>query len=159
MNCSAGGSTVKGKKMSTKHKRLNNIELSDESVYPDETVLRAVLGRSYNLYCAMQELFDRNQMLYEWRYYRDGKAWLFKVQKKKRTIVWMSARKGFMRAVIYIPVKHLEGIYALPLADETKERIRTTKNVGISKPCIFEIRSPKVLKDMDFVMQFKIQTK
>lgn len=138
---------------------VNKIELSDRSVYPDEAVLRGVLGRSYQSYCAMLELFNRNGMLYEWRYYMDGKAWLCKVQKKKRTIVWMSAWKGFMKATIYIPEKHLDRVYALPIHEETKERIRTTKNVGKSKPCIFEIRNQRILKDMNTVIQFKIQTK
>jgi hypothetical protein len=138
---------------------VNNIELSDKSVYPDETVLKGVLGRSYPSYCALLELFNRNEMHYEWRYYMDGKAWLCKVQKKKRTIVWMSAWKGFMKATIYIPEKHLDSVYALPILKETQERIRTTRNVGKSKPCIFEIRNQKALKDFDTVMQFKIQTK
>jgi hypothetical protein len=138
---------------------VNKIELSDESVYPDETVLRGVLGRSYQAYCALLELFDRHQMLYEWRYYRDGKSWLCKVQKKKRTIVWMSAWKGFMKAAIYIPERHLDRVYALPIHEETKDRIKTTKNVGKSRPCIFEIRDQRILKDMEVVIQFKIQTK
>jgi hypothetical protein len=98
-------------------------------------------------------------MNYEWRYYMDGKAWLCKVQKKKRTIVWMSAWKGFMKAAIYIPAKHLECIYSLPVCENTKERIRTTKNVGKSKPCIFEIRNQKVLKDLETIMQYKIRMK
>jgi hypothetical protein len=138
---------------------VNNVELKDESVYPDEAVLKKVLGRSHQSYCAVLELFDRNQMQYEWRYYRDGKAWLCKVQLKKRTIVWMSAWKGFMKAAIYIPERHMDSVYALPLTEETKERIRATKNVGKSKPCIFEIRNQKILKELDIVMQFKIRTK
>ncbi len=138
---------------------VNKIELSDKSIYPDQKVLKKVLGRSYQSFCALLTLFDRNEMLYEWRYYMDGKAWLCKVQKKKRTIVWMSAWKGFVKATIYIPEKHLHSIYALPISEETRERIKTTKNVGKSKPCIFEVRNQKVLKDMDTVMQFKIQTK
>lgn len=138
---------------------VNNLELTDSSVYPDDAVLKGVLGRSFRSYCALLGLFDRNEMQYEWRYYNDGKAWLCKVQKKKRTIVWMSVWKGFMKAAVYIPVKHEEKIYVLPIRDETRERIRTTKNVGKSKPCMFEIRNQKVLKDLDTVMQFKIQTK
>ena len=137
---------------------INKIELSDKSVYPDATVLKDVLGKSYRSYCVLLELFERNGMLYEWRYYTDGKAWLCKVQKKKRTIVWMSAWRGYMKATIYIPEKYLDKLYEIPVSEETKERIRTTKNVGTSKPCIFEIRNQKVLKDMDRVMQFKIQT-
>jgi hypothetical protein len=69
---------------------INKKELNDESVYPDEEILKAILGRSYNAYCILLRLYDDNEMEYTWRYYRDGKAWLCKVQKKKRTIVWMS---------------------------------------------------------------------
>lgn len=138
---------------------VNDKQLTDKSVYPDEDVLKDVLGRSYRAYCALLELFDRNEMQYEWRYYMDGKAWLCKVQKKKRTIVWMSAWKGYITAGMYIPAKHVDSIYALPVHDDTIKRIRETKNVGKSKPCIFEIRNQKVLKDFNTVMQFKIRTK
>ena len=138
---------------------VNNIQLSDESIYPDENVLKGVLGRSYPSYCALLELFEENGMQYEWRYYKDGKAWLCKVQKKKRTIIWMSAWQGFMRAAIYIPERIIGEVYSLPIQEETKERIKATKNVGKSKPCLFEIRNQKILKDMDTIMQFKIRSK
>jgi len=137
----------------------NDRQLTDKSVYPDETILKGVLGRSFQSYRALLELFDQNEMFYEWRYYMDGKSWLCKVQKKKRTIIWMSAWKGFMKAAIYVPEKHLDKIYELPISEETKERIQQTRNVGKSKPCIFEIRNQKVLKDLDKVMQFKIRVK
>ena len=43
--------------------------------------------------------------------------------------------------------------------EEMKEKIKITKNVGKSKPCIFEIRNKGVLKDFEKVMQFKIKAK
>jgi hypothetical protein len=118
---------------------INTIQLGDESIFPNESILTGVLGRSYRAYCVLLELFDQNEMTPEWRYYRDGKAWLCKVQKMKRTIVWMSAWKGF--------------------SEDTKAHFRATKNVGQSKPCIFEVRNQKVLKDLNTVMQFKIRTR
>ncbi len=138
---------------------INTIQLIDESVFPDEAVLKGVLGRSYRAYCALLELFGRNEMTHEWRFYRDGKAWLCKVQKKNRTIVWMSAWEGFMKAMVYVPLKHMDGVYALPVSEETMACFRDTKDVGQSKPCIFEVRNQKGLKDLNTVMQFKIQTK
>ena len=138
---------------------INNIELNDESVYPDEQVLKVILGPSYDAYVSLLKLFDENEMVYEWRYYKDGKAWLCKVQKKKRTIVWMSAWKGFMQATVYFPQKYIDQIYTLDISTEMKEKIRATKNVGKSKPCIFEIRNENVPEDFNRVMQFKIETK
>ncbi len=135
---------------------INTLELRDPLIYPDEQLLKAVLGRSFNAYCELLKLFDANEMTYEWRYYNDGKAWLCKVQKKKRTIVWMSAWKGFMKTTIYFPLRFLDDILSLKIKEDTKNVIRETKNVGKSKPCIFEIRNKTILKDFDRVMQFKI---
>ena len=138
---------------------INNIELRDENIYPDEKVLRTILDKSYKSYTVLLELFNNNNMNYEWRYYRDGKAWLCKVQKKKRTIVWMSAWKSYMQATIYFPEKFLNKIYELHIHEKIKEKIRSTKNVGKSKPCIFEIKDEKVLNDFEKVMKLKIECK
>jgi hypothetical protein len=138
---------------------INRIELRDENVYPDEHVLRAVLGESYDAYMRLTELFDNNQMSYEWRYYHDGKAWLCKVQKKKRTIIWMSAWKDYMQATIYFPHKYLNGVYELDIGETLKDKIRLTKDVGKSKPCIFEIRDQQIIEDFEKVMKFKIECK
>jgi hypothetical protein len=140
-------------------KSTNSIELTDKSVYPDEAVLTGVLGELYTSYCALLELFERNGMIYEWRYYMDGKAWLCKVQKKKKTIIWMSAWKGFIQAAIYIHEKHLDRLLEIPVSEETRKMILAAGKVGKLIPCVFEIRNQEVLTDLDQVMQFKIQIK
>ena len=138
---------------------INTIELTDESIFPDEGVLKKVLGRSFNAYLELLKLFTDNELTYEWRYYKDGKAWLCKVQKKKRTIVWMSAWKGYMQATVYFPLRFLDDILTLKITEDSKSKILKTKNVGKSKPCIFEIRNKKAIKDLEKVMNFKIVTK
>jgi len=138
---------------------INNIELRDGNVYPDEKVLRKVLNEGYDSYAMLLDLFKKNELSYEWRYYRDGKAWLCKVQIKKRTIVWMSAWSGFVQATIYFPEKYLEKVYDLSISEETKIKIKSTKYVGKSKPCIFEIRDINNLNDFSKVMKLKIECK
>jgi hypothetical protein len=138
---------------------VNNIELGDENQFPSEEVLQTILGDSYSTYSELLKLFAANQMEAGWRYYQDGKAWLNKVQHKKRTIIWMSAWKGYMQATIYIPDKYIEQVYALDLSQACIEKIKTTKQVGKSIPCIFEIRNSEVLIDLNEVMQFKIRVK
>lgn len=138
---------------------INNIELRDESVSPDEVILKNILGDSFHAYTKLMELYKENELDHQWRYYKDGKAWLCKVQKKKKTIVWMSAWKGFMQATIYIPERLIEGVYKLQLKEVTIDKIKNTKNVGKSKPCIFEIRNKEILNDFNTIMQFKINSK
>ena len=136
-----------------------DILLTDESIYPDENILKDVLGRSHGAYLALLNLYVANELNPEWRYYKDGKAWLCKVQKKKKTIVWISVWKGYVQTVIYVRSRLLEELLKLNISDETKNRIIETKNVGQSKPCIFEVKNQKSIKDFEKVMQFKICAK
>jgi hypothetical protein len=138
---------------------INRIELSDPERYPDAGGLRDVLGASFGAYRELLALFERNGMTHEWRYYNDGKAWLCKVQKKKRTIVWMSAWKGYMQASIYVPEKYLDDVCGLDVGEATLAKFKSTKNTGKSRPYIFEIRDADILADFDTVMQFKIIAK
>lgn len=138
---------------------INTIELSDPEIYPHDEVLQSILGASYPAYVSLLELYKTNNMNVEWRYYHDGKAWLCKVQAKKRTIVWMSAWKGYVQATVYFPERYLDDIMSLDMSDETKERIRNTKNTGKSRPCIFEMRNKTGLKDFSAVMGYKLAIK
>jgi hypothetical protein len=138
---------------------INDVELRDESIYPNEEVLSSILQDSFQTYLSLLDLFKKYDMSYEWRYYRDGKAWLCKVQKKKRTIIWMSAWKGFMQATIYFPERYIDQVYQLDISDDLKEKINSTKNVGKSKPCTFEIKDKNIFKDFEKVMNLKIKCK
>ena len=139
--------------------QINNIELGDERIYPDEIVLRRVLGRAFSPYSKLLDIFNENGMTYEWRYYRNGKSWLCKVQKNKMTIIWMSAWKDFMKATIYFPDRYTESLYDLNIEEDKKEQITTTKKVGKSIPFMFEIKNEEVLKDLETVMKYKISLK
>lgn len=138
---------------------INSIELADEAIYPDEIVLKNVLKDSFSAYLGLLDLFGSHGLSPEWRYYRDGKAWLCKVQAKKRTIVWLSAWAGYMQASVYFPEKYLDRLFGLDISEETRQKIRSTKNVGKSKPCIFEIRAGASLADFAKIMQLKIASK
>ena len=139
--------------------QVNNIELANPLIYPDNIQLKEVLKESYNTYCDLIKLYEAYELTPEWKYYKDGKAWLCKVQKGKRTIVWMSAWKGFMKATIYFPEKYIKGIYDLDISESEKEIIRKSNNVGKSKPCTYEIRNPSILKTFEKIMIYKIISK
>jgi hypothetical protein len=132
------------------------VELRDKDVFPDEDALKAVLGRGYPAFLALLDILREHEISHEWRYYNDGKAWLCKATRKTKTIVWMSARRGFIKATIYIPAALIEGLYGLDIAEETKARLRETMNTGTSKGATFDLRGKAVLKDFEKVMEYKL---
>lgn len=135
------------------------IALTDPTVIPDDTVLARVLGDSLAAYRRLLALFDENGLTHEWRYYRDGKAWLCKVKHKARTIVWMSAWDGYVQATVYIPEKHIDGLFALDLPEDEKARLRGAAHVGKSTPCSFDIKTDDVLPTFEKVMRYKMHAK
>ena len=139
--------------------QINKIELNDPNIYPDDEILKMTLKNGYSVYKRLLQLFDANEIVYDWKYYRDGKAWLCKVEKKKRTIVWMSAWNGYMKATIYFPPKYIDGIYSLEISEMKKQEIQNTKNVGKSKPCMFDLKSMIDINDMEKVFLYKIISK
>ncbi|MBN2050797.1 MAG: hypothetical protein JW760_10160 [Spirochaetales bacterium] len=48
-----------------------------------------------------------------------------------------------------------ERVYTLDISDGVKEKIRSTGDVGRSKPCIFEIRDRSLMEDLEKVMLLK----
>lgn len=138
---------------------INNLVLMDEKIYPDDVILKSALGKSYQFYKELLNIYEKNNLKGTWRYYHDGKAWLCKVQLRNKTISWMSAWEGFMQATIYLPNRLLEDILSLDIDQKYKERIKETKNVGKSKPCIFEIRNSNEIINFEKVMHFKMMAK
>lgn len=136
--------------------QVNSIELRDDKAYPDDAVLSRVLGPSFPAYRRLLALFDGRGLTHDWRYYTDGKAWLCKVQLKTRTIAWMSAWPLFMKATFYFPEKHAEGVFALPIREDTKANFRNAKKVGKSTPCSFDIRDESCFGDLEAVVDYKI---
>jgi len=134
-------------------------QLTDPDIYPDEKVLKEIFGEGFEPFLELMALYDKNEVVHEWKYYRDGNLWLCKATKKKKTIAWMSAVKGFMRATIYFPAKYIEGIYIQDISEETKEMIKNTKNTGKSKGCTFEIKTKGILKDFNELMMYKLSLK
>ncbi len=137
----------------------NTMQLRDESIYPDDTVLADILGDAFPAYQKLIRLYDENSLVYTWRYYHDGKAWLCKVQKKTKTIVWMSAWKGYMQATVYMPEKYMEQVYSLDIDEAWKEKVREARNMGKSRACVFQVKTTDILEDFKKVMQVKISAK
>jgi len=135
---------------------IREIQFGNPEVSPTEENLKKVLGDSFSVYKLLLDTIHSNDLSYEWRYYKDGKSWLCKVQKKKKTIFWLSVWKDYFEAVFYIQENHVENIYSLSLSKEQLKKIVETENVGKLKPCIFEMRSQEKFNNFIKVMNYKL---
>jgi hypothetical protein len=66
----------------------------------------------------------------EWRYYLDGKSWLLKVTRKKKTICWISVIKNAFRMTCYFGDKAEKTILESKLSEQYKKQFAEGKKYG-----------------------------
>ncbi|MCJ7629315.1 MAG: DUF3788 domain-containing protein, partial [Longimicrobiales bacterium] len=70
--------------------------LIDPDECPDDDVLERYLGETKPVWDSFLSFLKEAHPSFatEWRFYKDGNRWLFKVTKKKKTICWVSVSEG-----------------------------------------------------------------
>ncbi len=123
--------------------------LRDENIFPDEDGLKMVLGDLYPVYREFIEKVtgEEYSLDTQWNYYKDGKSWLCKITKKKKTILWLSVWDGYFKIGFYFTEKSVEAILALEIEKDLKESFLSTKPIGKLKPLVIDISSREQLKD------------
>ncbi len=132
--------------------------LRDENVYPDDVVLKEILGDVFPVYQELTKTLSGGDFSLDltWNYYKDGKSWLCKVTKKKKTIFWLSVWEGFFKTGFYFTDKTGAGIATLDIDTSCKEAFTTAKPIGKLIPLGFDISRKEQLKDLLEVVRYKL---
>ena len=62
--------------------------LTDPLRFPDDELIAGSLGKAMVTFEKWRKALAERDAEIEWRYYKDGKAWLGKVQGKKAALCW-----------------------------------------------------------------------
>jgi hypothetical protein len=135
--------------------------LNDKDEYPDDGVLARHLGRSKAAWDAFAAGIASGypDAALEWRYYNDGKAWLCKLVRKKKTVCWVSVWDKAFRTTFYFVPRYDEEIERLPVDPALKTRYREHPPIGTMKPFTIEVRAKKALEDVFTLVDFKSRLK
>ncbi|MFB6341142.1 DUF3788 family protein [Saccharicrinis sp. FJH62] len=132
-------------------------QLRDPQIEPTDDVLEQVLGE--NVYPVFSELrqiaVNEYELEFQWRYYKDGGAWLCKVVHKKKTIFWLSVWNKYFRVAFYFTEKTRPGVTELSINDDLKKSLYSTKTFGKLIPLEFQITESQQLADLLEVTGYK----
>lgn len=131
--------------------------LREAEIEPTDKVLEEALGKE--VFGVYQELLkmvmSEFDLHYEWRFYNDGKSWLFKAMYKKKTIFWLSIWEGFIKTSFYFTEKTRSGIFDLSISKTIKEDFSSTGTFGKLIPLILDIKQEEQLKDFREIVKYK----
>ncbi|MGV8135734.1 MAG: DUF3788 family protein [Mangrovibacterium sp.] len=135
--------------------------LNNQNEYPDDIVLGKYLGET-KPYWDEITLWVASQfpsMLFEWRYYNDGKAWLCKLTFKKKTICWLSVWDHFFKLGFYFTDKTGAGINNLDIDLLLKENFLNSPYYGKLKALTVEVKSMEILESVRVLIDYKSKLK
>ena len=130
--------------------------LRDPEQKPHEALFRSILTPT--LFRVMEKihrsLADAGIEL-EWRYYKDGNAWLGKATYRKKTVVWISLWENLVKAGFYFTQKTRPEVLDLPLSPGIKTLFAEAKPVGKLIPLILDIKDETSLPDFITLINHK----
>jgi len=115
--------------------------LGDKSVFPSEEILHSITGDMMTIWKRIVDHAENNykDITKEWRYYNDGKQWLFKLQYKLKTVFWSSVQGNTFMVTFYFGNKAEPLLMESDLPEAIKEQFSTAKTFGTMRPVTFTI--------------------
>ena len=112
--------------------------LSNESIKPTDELVFSIIGEKELLWKqTMSYLYDNNKdITIAWKYYKDGKSWLFRALKKKKTIFWIRLVDDTFRIAFWFAEKLEPILSQSDLPDKLKIDYGKAKSFNKSR-CIY----------------------
>ena len=134
---------------------------NDKDEYPDDEVLSHHLGKVKSTWDAFLYFINESYPSFSgvWRYYRDGKSWLYKLTKKKKTISWISVYKNKFKTTFYFSDKAEDLIKKSKLKKEYIDQFIHGKKYGKIRGITVEIKKPTDLASTKKLIEIKEQLK
>ncbi|MFC2185733.1 DUF3788 family protein [Fulvivirgaceae bacterium LMO-SS25] len=123
---------------------------------PTDKLFKGILDKPiYDILDKVNQNIAAAGLTLNWRYYKDGKAWLGKVTYKKKTIVWLSVWKEYIKAGFYFTEKTRQGVMDLDFNDAIKSSFAGAKPIGKLIPLILAINDKERLRDFNIILNHK----
>ncbi len=134
--------------------------LRDPGQTPDIRWFKEILSdQLFQTYELLQDILSEHGLSSEWRYYNDGKSWLCKVSRKKKTVFWLSLWEGYFQCGFYFTEKTSGGLMELELNETIRHAFLQQKPIGKLIPLILELKAKNDLGDLRRVAEYKMSLK
>ena len=139
--------------------------LSDPLIEPNEEILFLIIGDKSILWQKIMDYLHVNHSDVSelWRYYNDGKSWLFRTLKKKKTIFWIKVLEGTFRVGFYFSDKAESLIEHSDLPEKIKDNFRNANKISMGKGAIrsiaIEMKDNKDVENIIKLIELKLNTK
>lgn len=134
---------------------MDSIVLKDKDLAPTTDVLRAALKESFPAYEKVETELKESDIIIEWRYYNDGKAWLGKLLNKKKNLGWLYIHDGYFSVSCFFMEKHREAVSKANLPEQSRKAFLLDQSEAKLKPINIPVYSIGQVADIHALVNFK----
>lgn len=140
---------------------MEPIVLTDPNVKPTDELVFSIIGENSVYWEQLVDYLYENHfdITEEWRFYNDGKSWLYRALRKKNTLYWIGVIKDTFRISFWFGDKAEPIIEASLIPENIKEEFRQAKRYGKIRAISIEMRSAEDLQNVISLVELKIKIK
>ncbi len=138
---------------------MEPIVLTDPNVHPTDELVFSIIGENSVYWDQLVDYLYENHfdISEEWRFYNDGKSWLYKAIRKKQTLYWIGVIKDTFRITFWFGEKAEPIIEASSISEKIKEEFRNAKRYGKLRAISIEMRSAEDLQNVISLVELKVK--
>jgi len=138
---------------------MESAVLNDKSVKPNDEIVFAIIGDKELLWKqTMSYLYDNSKDISEeWKYYNDGKSWLFRTLKKKKTLFWIRVLEDTFRIAFWFAEKLEPIIMESELPDRVKREYKIAKSFNKSRCISIDMEDSKDFEVVKRLIDLKLE--
>lgn len=140
---------------------MEPLVLTDPNVQPTDELIASIIGENTVYWQQLIDyLYDNHTDISEqWRYYTDGKSWLYRTLRKKKTIYWAGIQKDTFRVSFLFPEKAERLIGESDLNESIKEEYRTAKRNSFGRAITVVVHSREDVEQVVKLAELRMQIK
>jgi hypothetical protein len=139
---------------------MEPIVFTDPLVFPNDELVFDTLGEKNLFWKKIYEYLAQKHpvIIGEWRYYKDGKSWLYRSLKKEKAIIWWAVYQNGFRVTSYVGNKAEVLVENSDLSAELKEKFAATKGEKF-RPITIWVNNETAVDDVERLIEIKLKLK
>lgn len=133
--------------------------LSDKTKIPTDEYIFSIIGDKKTLWLAIMDHVSENynDAVGAWNFYNDGKQWLFKMVRKKKTIFWAAILTDTFRITFYFGDKAEPALLSSDLPRGIKDGFLSAKRYGLIRAITIKVRDNDDVDNILKIITLKVR--
>lgn len=131
---------------------------SDKEIVPGDQNLSIELKENYDLWNSIRDYVRKKapNSMEEWKYSGKKFGWSFRVNDKKRVIVYLLPREAYFKVAFVFGQKATDAIMDSTISDTIKNELLSAKAYAEGRGIRIDVRAPEVLEDIMHLIDIKL---